>query len=222
MKSTRAICTEFKEGIHTSKRLFSHRAVRALKINKRVSSAHSDMKCVMSALRKYSSVFPSDRVATKHAMWRAVRAITPRYIPTPAFERIYAEDVDYDFSGRHCNIERYTSGRMSIVHRLFHYGYGEATAAIDLLVGVLGLCMPRVPSSYSPIAKRVLMIFYASGEDTKAASVHVLRAGVIVAHVFSDSTEFDRTLQYARAHKPATVRWLLDAYREFGSERARV
>jgi len=206
--SVRHMCSHLRECIKGGRRKRAREALGLLKVPCRVSQAKQDLQHILRALRQYQSRFPNDKALTKRTLWRAVRALTPRYVPSPAFERLYIDTVECDLESNRKVLDAYASGRLSIVHRLLHYGYAEAADALEVLADEHPGAGSKLPPGYPPEAAAILR---ASQDDTapKARpSLRALRAAMVLSFVITDDLHACVTAAFIRARRPHLLPFL--------------
>jgi hypothetical protein len=158
------------------------------------------MQDVLCALRHYDKRFPHETANTRRALWHAVRSLTARYIPSPAFEKLYIDNIPCDLDATVA--PEYVCGKMSILHRLCHYGYGEAARALDVLRERCPGTSDHVPAGYPTNAAAVLQAVRGTNTGTAPASLETLRAAAVVALVTSEEWHLKNAWSFIQSRRP--------------------
>jgi hypothetical protein len=198
--SIRSMCNLIRGHLARGRGRAARVALKSTRFPRRVQDSQNDLRCVIRLLRRYREQFPADDGTVKRALWRAVRAVTPPYVPGPAFDCLDVDNVKCELVATQGLVEAYASGRLSIVHRLLHYGYGEATEALDTLLNSGPYDGSLAPSALPETATRVL------GETTSnfgtRPPIPVLRAAMTLGFVLGDPLHFERTHSFTQTHRP--------------------
>ena len=200
MTSIRAVCAGLRLCAKTGRRHKAHSAIRSFQIPRRLSGSKRNMQDVLSALRHYNSRFPHDTPGLKKALWRAVRSLTPRHVPSPAFDKLCVDNVPLDLDA--ADAPAHVSGKMSILHRLYHNGYGEAARALDVLREGCPGTSHQVPAGYPAGAEAILRAVRGTNTGTTRASLQTLRAAAIVALVASEEWHLGNVWSFIQSRRP--------------------
>lgn len=180
------------------------RALQSMRISRRLCDSRDNLRHVLRVLGRYQSEFPDDAEIIKRALWRAVRALTPAYVPSPAFDCIHVETVDTDLKATRNILDAYASGRLSVMHRLYHYGYREAVDALDAIRKAEPYDANRAPSAFPRVATKVLHCFGTPQATTKP-TLSVLRAAMVLSVVASEPLHSRRALRLVLLQRPDLV-----------------
>lgn len=177
--------------------------MRAARFPRRVQGARDDLRHVFRLLRLYRRRFPDEGEAVKRTLWRAVRAVTPRFVPSPAFECLEVDRVECELIARRRLLDDYVTGRLSVVHRLFHYGYGEAADALEILRNSTPFDPALIPLAMPRGAVAVLRaIGGASGERPRLAA---LRAAMTLGVVIGEPLYVEHARSFIWTHRPSLM-----------------
>ena len=200
MTSIRSVCAELRLCAKSGRRHKAHSAIRSFRIPRRRSGSKRNMQAVLCALRHYNSRFPHDVSNTRSALWRAVRSLTPRFIPSPAFEKLYVDNLPCDLGA--FVAPAYVSGKMSILHRLYHYGYGEAARALDVLREECPGSSHQVPAGYPAGAEAILRAVRGNDSGSTPLSLEAMRAAVVVALVTAEDWHLENARSFIQSRRP--------------------
>ena len=203
MSSIRAKCTGLRLCAKSGRRHKAHEAIRSFNIQRRPSGSKRDMRDILCALRHYDKRFPHEAANTRRALWHAVRSLTPRFIPSPAFEKLYVDSVPCDLGA--ADASKYLSGKMSILHRLYHYGYAEAASALNTLRERCPGTSHTVPSGYPADAQAILCAVRGDNTGSIPASLQVLRAAAVVALVVAEDWHLENAWSFIQLWRPDLV-----------------
>ena len=219
MTSIRSVCANLRLCAKSGRRHKAHSAIHSFRIPQRRSGSKRNMQDVLSALRHYNSRFPHDTSSTKSALWRAVRSLTPRHVPSPAFEKLCVDNVPLDLDA--ADAPAYVSGKMSILHRLYHNGYGEAARALDVLRKECPGTSDQVPAGYPAGAEAILRAVRGNDSGSMPVSLEALRAATVVALVAAEDWHLENARSFIQSRRPDLVDTLrlVAGFRE-GSTRA--
>lgn len=208
MSSVRAMCDRLRLCARNGRRHDALDAIKSLKVPRRAGAAKQSIQLVLRALRQYDARFPHDRSRTKRTLWSAIRSLTPRYFPSPAFERLYVDEFPCDLQSTTAVVEAYASGRMSIVHRLLHYGYAEAADALSTLQSLCPGTSAKVPAGYPRAAELILREARGGALGDARVPLAALRAATVIAVVAADEFHLDCTAAFIQSRRPDLVQLL--------------
>ena len=201
--SIRATCESIRSHLARGRGRAARNAIRAARFPRRVQGARDDLRHVFRLLRLYRKRFPGEGETVKRTLWRAVRAVTPTFVPSPAFECLGVDKVECELVAKRRLLDDYATGRLSVVHRLFHYGYREAADALEVLRDSAPFDATLVPSTMPRGAVAVLRVTGdASGERPRLAT---LRAAVTLGVVVGDPLYVEHARSFIQNHRPDLI-----------------
>lgn len=174
--------------------------MRAVRFPRRTQDSRNDLRHVFRLLRLYHHRFPDDGGTVKRTLWRAVRAVTPTFVPSPAFECLGVDHVECELVAKSHLLDAYVTGRLSVVHRLFHHGYREAAAALDVLRNSVPFSADPLPPNIPDGAATVLRV--AGDVAGERPPMGVLRAAVTLGVVIGEPLYLQRARLFIEAHRP--------------------
>lgn len=198
--SIRATCESIRAQLSRGRGRAAKHAIRAVRFPRRTQDSRNDLRHVFRLLRLYHDRFPNDGSTVKRTLWRAVRAVTPTFVPSPAFECLDVDHVECELVAKSHLLEAYVTGRLSVVHRLFHHGYQEAAAALDVLRKSAPFSAVPLPPNLPDGAAAVLRV--AGDVAGERPSVGVLRAAVTLGVIFGEPLYLQRARSFVQTHRP--------------------